>query len=56
MKRKTKENDRTYRVLAVAILEERRVGLLSKDEFNKRHREIFELCYGTTKPTAAQSV
>lgn len=31
---------RTYQVLATALVEERRIGLITKEEFTKRHREL----------------
>lgn len=45
------EQDRSYRVMALALIEEKRIRRggtdeMTNDEFIRRHREIFEICYG----------
>jgi len=49
----TKESKRrTFQVLATALLEEKRIGLLTQDEFEKKLSDLYEVAYGTTtKPT-----
>lgn len=37
---------RTYQVAAMALLEERKLGLLTEDEFSKRHKELWEQAMG----------
>ena len=37
---------RTYQVLATALLEEKRVGLLTEAEFTQRHKELIEDIFG----------
>jgi hypothetical protein len=37
---------RTYQVQMVALLEEKSIGLLTDDEFSKRHKELWDLAMG----------
>lgn len=37
---------RTYQVAAMALVEEKSIGLLTDDEFNKRHKELWDLAMG----------
>lgn len=48
------EADRSYRVLMHALLEEKRLKLITKEEFDKRHREIFKDCYGEVEIEASR--
>ena len=42
--------DRTYQVLVYALLEERSLGLLSQEEFDRRHKELIKTCYHEDPP------
>lgn len=42
--------DRTYQVLMVALLEEKKIGLLTQEEFDRRHKEIIHSCYHEDPP------
>jgi len=37
---------RTYQVLALALVEEKRLGLLAEAEFDARHRELTDTIFG----------
>jgi hypothetical protein len=37
---------RTYQVLGTALAEEKRVGLLTEEEFTRRHRELYDDIFG----------
>lgn len=45
----TGDRDRAYRVLMYGLDEENKICHLSKEEYAKRRKEIFEDCYGKRK-------
>lgn len=40
---------RSYQVLAHALAEEKRLGLLSDEEFDKRHEELMRQIFGACR-------
>lgn len=40
------QKKRTYQVLGMALAEEKRLGLLTEEEFSQRHRELLEDIFG----------